>query len=81
VINPAAFATFDRQGWWIQSPWSGVIVPSSWHFMLVLKVDNCPWPGHHREGSKPMDDYQEEWLELRAAEQDPLEPADDATEL
>jgi len=49
--------------------------------MLVLKVDNCPWPGHHREGNKPMDDYQEEWLELRAAEQDPLEPADDATEL
>jgi hypothetical protein len=32
-------------------------------------------------GVFPMDDYQEEWLELRAAEHDPLEPADDATEL
>lgn len=29
----------------------------------------------------PMDEYQEEWLEHRAAEEDPLEPADDATEL
>jgi len=28
-----------------------------------------------------MDDYQEEWLEYRAFETDPLEPADDATEL
>jgi len=28
-----------------------------------------------------MDDYQEEWLEYHASELDPLEPADDATEL
>ncbi|MBD9456355.1 hypothetical protein IB241_01510 [Pseudomonas sp. PDM05] len=28
-----------------------------------------------------MDDYQEELLEYRAIELDPLEPADDATEL
>ena len=33
-----------------------------------------------REGA-PMDDYQEELLEYRASEHDPLEPADDATEL
>jgi len=29
----------------------------------------------------PMDDYQEELLEYRAFEQDPAEPAEDATEL
>jgi len=28
-----------------------------------------------------MDEYQEELLEYRASELDPLEPADDATEL
>jgi hypothetical protein len=33
-----------------------------------------------QEGA-PMDDYQEELLEYRASELDPLEPADDATEL
>jgi hypothetical protein len=33
-----------------------------------------------QEGA-PMDDYQEELLEHRASELDPLEPADDATEL
>ena len=33
-----------------------------------------------QEGA-PMDDYQEELLEYRASEHDPLEPADDATEL
>ncbi|MDH2000848.1 MULTISPECIES: hypothetical protein [Pseudomonas] len=30
---------------------------------------------------KPMDDYQEELLELHAVEQDLPEPADDATEM
>lgn len=34
-----------------------------------------------RRGSKPMDDYQEELLEYQAYELDPMEPADDATEL
>jgi len=28
-----------------------------------------------------MDDYQEEILDFHAGEQDPLEPADDATEM
>jgi len=28
-----------------------------------------------------MDDYQEEWLELHACEQDAAEPVDDATEM
>jgi hypothetical protein len=32
-------------------------------------------------GDNPMDDYVEELLESRAIEQDPLEPAEDATEL
>jgi hypothetical protein len=31
--------------------------------------------------AQEMDDYQEELLEFRANELDPLEPADDATEL
>jgi len=31
--------------------------------------------------AQDMDDYQEELLEFRANELDPLEPADDATEL
>jgi len=30
---------------------------------------------------KKMDEYQEELLEYRASELDPVEPADDATEL
>lgn len=29
----------------------------------------------------PMDDYQEELLEFHAAERDPAEPAEDATEM
>ncbi len=38
---------------------------------------------HHKPQPKDytMDDYWEELLEYRAAETDPLEPADDATEL
>ncbi|MBD9417441.1 hypothetical protein IB234_22995 [Pseudomonas sp. PDM16] len=32
-------------------------------------------------GETPMDDYVEELLESRAIEQDPVEPAEDATEL
>lgn len=32
-------------------------------------------------GDSKMDDYQEELLEFQAFELDPLEPADDATEL
>jgi hypothetical protein len=34
-----------------------------------------------RQEEDPMDDYVEELLESRAIEQDPVEPAEDATEL
>jgi hypothetical protein len=39
------------------------------------------FPDKTSQEGAPMDDYQEELLEYRAAELDPLEPADDATEL
>lgn len=35
----------------------------------------------HGLGDSKMDDYQEELLEYQAFELDPLEPAEDATEL
>ncbi|AZC38614.1 MULTISPECIES: hypothetical protein [Pseudomonas] len=53
--------------------------------MLVAKVSK---KAIHSEGYLPpthkesaMDDYQEELLEFQAFELDPLEPAEDATEL
>ncbi|MGY4818151.1 hypothetical protein ACVNP3_19645 [Pseudomonas chlororaphis subsp. piscium] len=55
------------------------------HFMLVAKVSK---KAIHSEGylhpthkESAMDDYQEELLEFQAFELDPLEPAEDATEL
>ncbi|GFM49566.1 hypothetical protein ALQ47_03143 [Pseudomonas cichorii] len=36
---------------------------------------------NHSKRTEKMDEYQEELLESRAFELDPLEPADDATEL
>ncbi len=36
---------------------------------------------HYGLGDLKMDDYQEELLEYQAFELDPLEPAEDATEL
>lgn len=36
---------------------------------------------HYGLGDSKMDDYQEELLEYQAFELDPLEPAEDATEL
>ncbi|AXK52781.1 hypothetical protein DWF74_05240 [Pseudomonas protegens] len=53
---------------------------SSRHFMLVPTVIR------HRviqstEKESAMDEYQEELLEYQAFELDPLEPAEDATEL
>jgi hypothetical protein len=36
---------------------------------------------NERQGDFTMDDYQEELLEYQAFELDPLEPAEDATEL
>jgi hypothetical protein len=42
---------------------------------------NKPTTTYHDEKESSMDDYWEELLEYRAAETDPLEPAEDATEL
>jgi hypothetical protein len=53
-------------------------------FMRALYADG---EGHWYSGINstqkdiPMDDYQEELLEYQAFELDPLEPAEDATEL
>ena len=57
-----------------------VIFLSRGHFMLrelVIYSDVF----QHGLGDSKMDDYQEELLEYQAFELDPLEPAEDATEL
>ncbi|ORC53928.1 hypothetical protein BZK31_26665 [Pseudomonas floridensis] len=64
------------------------IFVSHWHFNVDLAVSYLSFTDRGRnpdnslsqEGEK-MDDYQEELLEYRASELDPVEPADDATEL
>ncbi|WP_176156645.1 hypothetical protein [Pseudomonas lactucae] len=40
-----------------------------------------PATAFNKEEESTMDDYQEELLEYQAFEWDPLDPADDATEL
>ena len=58
----------------------GVIFLSRRHFMLQMQVSGLTRiNGIQEKGA--MDDYQEELLEYQAFELDPLEPADDATEL
>ena len=52
----------------------GVIFPSCGHLMLARTRPQTP-------KDADMDDYQEELLEYQASELDPLDPADDATEL
>ena len=58
--------------------------PRHFSFMRALYADGV---GHWCNGFDTtkrefaMDDYQEELLEYQAFELDPLEPADDATEL
>lgn len=59
----------------IDSAREGVIFPSCGHFMLRYDLNK------QTEKGCCMDDYQEELLEYQAFELDPLEPADDATEL
>ncbi|WP_413052523.1 hypothetical protein [Pseudomonas bubulae] len=59
----------------IDSAREGVIFPSCGHFMLRHDLNKQTEKGCF------MDDYQEELLEYQAFELDPLEPADDATEL
>ncbi|POD81363.1 hypothetical protein BKM17_01720 [Pseudomonas syringae group genomosp. 3] len=57
---------------------------SHWHFNVDLAVSyfsfNYSAYSTRQEGTE-MDEYQEELLEYRASELDPVEPADDATEL
>nr|WP_301308874.1 hypothetical protein [Pseudomonas migulae] len=57
-----------------------VIFLSCGHFMLKALVIYSSVFSMSREGFT-MDDYQEELLEFQAFELDPLEPAEDATEL
>jgi hypothetical protein len=47
--------------------------------MKGLHADDLATMDHRQEGW--MDEYQEELLEYRASEHDPVEPAEDATEL
>ncbi|MHC8305101.1 hypothetical protein [Pseudomonas sp. PB3P13] len=47
--------------------------------MLILQVIDSGI--FFKRGELDMDDYQEELLEFQAFELDPLEPAEDATEL
>jgi hypothetical protein len=57
-----------------------VIFLSRGHFMLKAQVIYSD-VFRQAVGDKTMDDYQEELLEYQAFELDPLEPAEDATEL
>jgi hypothetical protein len=52
----------------------GVTIPSCAHFTLERTRQQT-------QKDADMDDYQEELLEYQASQLDPLEPADDATEL
>ena len=57
---------------------------SHWHFNVDLAVSYFSFDYHPHSLSQEdeeMDEYQEELLEYRASELDPVEPADDATEL
>jgi len=57
------------------------IFPSRWHFKVKAVVSNKTNSEHQPKRACVMDEYQEELLEFQAFELDPLEPADDATEL
>lgn len=57
-----------------------VIFLSFRHFMLISKVIRQA-VNHWTQKEFTMDDYQEELLEYQAFELDPLDPAEDATEL
>ncbi|MDY7561282.1 hypothetical protein QN382_22415 [Pseudomonas sp. 10B1] len=60
---------------------SGVFIFSSrWHFKVKAVVSHFSDFKFNKKVSA-MDEYQEELLEYRASELDPVEPADDATEL
>lgn len=57
------------------------IFSSRWHFKVKTVVSNNTNNEHQPKRVCVMDEYQEELLEYQAFELDPLEPADDATEL
>ncbi|QCT96520.1 hypothetical protein FEV13_06255 [Stutzerimonas degradans] len=59
-----------------------VIVPSSVAYSLVgTRLDANPHEPPLQTGARTMDDYQDELLELRAAEQDCPDASEDAVEL
>jgi hypothetical protein len=76
-----------RMAWASQAYTIGVevfetfIFPSRWHFKVKAVVSHKTNSEHQPKRACVMDEYQEELLEYQAFELDPLEPADDATEL
>lgn len=77
VLNPYNAATFNLG---VQERHDVDIFSSSRHFRLAVQVI-CLQPFLIQNKEPTMDDYQEELLEYQAFELDPLDPADDATEL
>ncbi|WP_395606704.1 hypothetical protein [Pseudomonas sp. B22129] len=76
MLNHRNAATFYLQ---VQERHGADIFSSSRHFRLGLQVIYLQPLLTEKEST--MDDYQEELLEYHAFEMDPLDPADDATEL
>ncbi|MDQ0703159.1 hypothetical protein QF043_001951 [Pseudomonas sp. W3I7] len=72
-LNPATFYLE------VQERHGADIFSSSRHFRLGVQVIYLQPLLTHKEST--MDEYQEELLEYHAFELDPLDPADDATEL
>jgi hypothetical protein len=66
TCNPVA----DRRG--VAGSWSGAVIGVSF--------GTCSLAENNR-GAEPMDDYQEELLELRAAEHQAPDAGDDASEM
>ncbi|WP_083374550.1 hypothetical protein [Pseudomonas costantinii] len=76
MLNQHSAATFNLE---VQERHGADIFSSSRHFRLGLQVIYLQPLLTEKEST--MDDYQEELLEYHAFELDPLDPADDATEL
>lgn len=72
-LNPATFYLE------VQERHGADIFSSSRHFRLSVQVIYLQ--AHLTKKESAMDEYQEELLEYHAFELDPLDPADDATEL
>jgi hypothetical protein len=77
VLNSYNAATFNPG---VQERHDVDIFSSSRHFRLAVQVIYLQ-PLLIQNKEPTMDEYQEELLEYQAFEWDPLDPADDATEL